>query len=139
VEPLAQVLKQLGTKAAWVVHGHDGLDELSLAGLSRVAELKDGVVSTFDISPEEAGLPTAPVDAIKGTDAPYNASAMIEALSGVESAYRNAVLYNAAAGLLVAGKVADLKSGVAMGADAIDSGRAHTVLKKLAELSNERP
>ena len=138
VEPFAQALKQLGTKAAWVVHGHGGLDELSLSGPSKVAELKDGDIRLFDISPEDAGLPVSYIDDIKGKDAPYNANAMTQALSGVESAYRNAVVYNAAAGLVIAGKAADLKAGVALAKDAIDSGRAYTTLKKLVEMSHER-
>ena len=138
VEPLAHVLKQLGTKAAWVVHGHGGLDELSLSGVSKVAELKDGAVSTFDLSPEDAGLSPESLEDIKGKDPQHNASAMIDALSGVESPYRNAVLYNAAAGLVIARKANGLKEGVALAKESIDSGRAHAALKKLMEVSNER-
>jgi len=138
VEPLAHVLKQLGTKGAWVVHGSDGLDELSLSGSSKVAELKDGEVRCFEVSPEDAGLPRASIDDIRGRDPQYNANALIEALSGVENAYRNAVVYNAAAGLLIAGKAADLKEGAIMAKEAIDSGRAHSALKKLVEFSNQR-
>lgn len=138
LEPMAQVLKQLGTKAAWVVHGHDGLDELSLSGVSKVTELKHGGIRSFTVSPEDAGLPRASLEDIKGRDPAYNAKAMTEALSGVESAYRNAVLYNAAAGLIIAGKAQDLKAGVALAKEAIDSGMAHAKLKKLVILSNER-
>lgn len=138
VEPLAHALKALGTKAAWVVHGSDGLDELSLSGPSKVAELKDGKVRCFELSPEEAGLERVPLEALKGQTPEHNASAMIDALSGMESAYRRAILYNAAAGLVISGKAADLKQGVDMGKDAIDSGKAHTILKKLVEISHER-
>jgi anthranilate phosphoribosyltransferase len=138
VEPLAHVLKSLGTKGAWVVHGSDGLDELTLSGRTKVAQLKDGQVTVFDVSPEDAGLATLSLDALKGQTPEYNASALLDALSGMECAYRQAILYNSAAGLLIAGKAGDLKQGVAMAAEAIDSGRAHLCLKKLAELSNER-
>jgi anthranilate phosphoribosyltransferase len=136
VEPVAHVLKQLGTKAAWVVHGSDGLDELTMAGPSKVAELKDGEVRCFEVTPEDAGLAHSSLEAILGKTPDVNAKALSEALSGVESAYRNAVVYNAAAGLMIAGKVADLKAGVEMAKEAIDSGRAHTTLRKLVDLSN---
>ncbi len=138
VEPLAHVLKGLGTKAAWVVHGHEGLDELSLSGPSKVAELKDGIVRVFTVSPEDAGLPTASLDALRGQTPEHNASAMIDAISGLEGAYRNAIVYNAAAGLVIAGKAVDLKQGAELAKEAIDSGRAHITLKKLVEISNER-
>jgi anthranilate phosphoribosyltransferase len=136
VEPLAHVLKTLGTKAAWVVHGSDGLDELTLSGASTVAELKDGEVRTFEIKPEDAGLSSSPLEAILGKTPDINAKAMTEALSGQESAYRNAVVYNAAAGLLIAGKAMDLKACVVMAKEAIDSGKAHRVLMKLVDLSS---
>ncbi len=139
LEPMARVLKELGTKAAWVVHGHGGLDELSLSGPSSVAQLKDGVISSFSVSPEDAGLPQSSIEDIKGNDSYYNAKKMVEALSGAESAYRNAIVYNAAAGLVIAGKAASLKEGVAMAQQAIDSGVAHNKLKKLIEISHEKP
>lgn len=138
VEPIANVLKELGTKAAWVVHGSDGLDELTITGASYVTELKDGVIRSFEITPEDAGLERAPLDELKGKNPEYNATALLNALSGMESAYRRAVLLNAAAGLLITGKSKDLKAGVAMATEAIDSGKAHTLLKKLVEVSNER-
>lgn len=139
VEPLAQVLMALGVKAAWVVHGHDGLDELSVAGPSKVAELKDGAIRVFEVSPADAGVERCPLEDLKGGDAPYNAKALTAALSGVESAYRNAVVYNAAAGLVIAGKALDLKEGAVFAAEAIDSGRAYATLQKLITLSNEKP
>jgi len=138
VEPMAHVLSGLGTKAAWVVHGSDGLDELSLSGPSKVAELKDGKVRCFDVSPDEAGLSVVSLEALKGRDPEHNASAMIDALSGVESAYRNAILYNASAGLVIAGKAQDLKQGVEIAKEVVDSGKAHITLKKLVEISHER-
>jgi len=138
VEPLAHALKELGAKAAWVVHGHDGLDELTLTGASKVAELKDGAVRCFEVTPEEAGLKRVILEDLKGGTPEHNASAMMDALSGMENPYRNAILYNAAAGLIIAGKAADIKAGVAMAKDAIDSGKAHMTLRKLVEISNER-
>lgn len=139
VEPLAHVLKQLGTEAAWVVHGHDGLDELSITGPSTVAELKFGAVRTFEVTPDDAGLPLAALDDIRGKTPDVNARALEQAISGAESTYRNAILFNAGAGLLIAGKAGTLRDGVAMAKDAIDSGRAFSTLKKLAEISNGKP
>jgi len=139
VEPMAKALKELGTRAAWVVHGSDGLDELSISGPSTVAQLKNGQIMIFEVSPEDAGLERAPIEDIKGKTPEYNAKALLHALSGAESAYRRAVLYNAAGGLMVAGKAPGLKEGVALAKDAIDSGRAHAVLQKLVELSHLPP
>lgn len=134
--PLAHVLQSLGTKAAWVVHGHDGLDELTLTGKSFVAELKDGSVREFEINPEDAGLPTALLEDLKGGDVGTNAKALEHALSGMESAHKNAILYNAAAGLLIAGKATNLKEGVAQARQAIDDGSAFRTLKKWALVSH---
>ncbi len=136
LKPLAESLKALGTKAAWVVHGSDGLDELTITGSSSVAALKNGEITEFSVSPEDAGLPTALLEDIKGGNAERNAAALTEAISGMETAYRNAVVYNAAAGLLIAGKCEDLKSGAEMAKQAIDSGKAHSVLRKLVDVSN---
>ena len=137
LEPMARVLQSLGVKAAWVVHGADGLDELTLTGKTYVVELKNGAIRPFEITPEDAGLPTAMLEDIKGGDAQANAKALEHALSGMESAYKNAVLYNAAAALLIAGKAADIKDGVALARAQIDSGNAFRVLKKWAMVSNE--
>jgi anthranilate phosphoribosyltransferase len=138
IKPLAETLKSLGTKAAWVVHGSDGLDELTLTGTSSVVSLKNGEISEFEISPEDAGLPRASLEDLKGGDPERNASALIEAISGVETPYRNAVVYNAAAGLVIAGKVENLKDGAKLAGEAIDSGKAHSILKKLVDVSNGR-
>jgi anthranilate phosphoribosyltransferase len=135
LEPMALALKELGTKAAWVVHGGDGMDELTITGASHVAELKDGKIRRFEVTPEDAGLKRAPLDELKGGLPEDNAKALTQAISGAESAYRRAVILNAAAGLVVAGKAADLKEGAQLAADAIDSGRAYTVLKKLVDAS----
>jgi len=137
LEPMAKVLQTLGTKAAWIVHGHDGLDELTLTGTSFVCELKDGTIRSFEVTPEEAGLPRAMLEDLKGGDASVNAEALRIALSGMDSPYRNAVLYNAAAGLVITGKVADLPAGVALAAEAIDSGKAYALLQKWVGMSHE--
>ncbi len=136
LEPMANVLKELGTKAAWVVHGSDGLDELTLSGASSVVELKDGNVRRFEINPEDAGLKKASLEELRGGAPEENAKALATALSGMENAYRRAVLLNAAAGLLIAGKAPDLKSGAALAAEAIDSGNAYRLLNKLSDVSH---
>jgi len=136
VEPMAQSLKNLGSEVAWVVHGLDGLDELTTTSPSFVAELKDGRVSTFEVSPEHAGLSLAAPGDLKGGDGQFNAAAIRMLLDGNASAYRDVVLFNASAALKVAGKVETLKDGVLMAAQAIDSGRAKASLEKLIEISN---
>ena len=138
VEPLAQVLGNLGAARAWVVHGSDGLDELTTTGPSYVAALENGRVRSFEINPADAGLELAqPVDLLGG-DSEANANAIRDLLAGHKSAYRDIVLLNAAAALIVAGKAADLKAGAALGADAIDSGKAALVLERLIAVSNGR-
>ncbi|MFT4278862.1 MAG: anthranilate phosphoribosyltransferase [Rhodopseudomonas sp.] len=135
VQPLAQVLKNLGSEAVWVVHGSDGLDEITLSGTTAVAELKNGEITSFEISPEDAGLPRAPAEALKGGDAQANAVALRAVLEGMPGPYRDVALLNAAATMIVAGKAKDLKEGVAMGAHSIDSGAAEARLKKLIAVS----
>ncbi|WP_022719676.1 anthranilate phosphoribosyltransferase, partial [Rhodopseudomonas sp. B29] len=135
VQPLAQVLKNLGSEAIWVVHGSDGLDEITLTGPTTVAELKNGEITSFEVTPEDAGLPRAHADALKGGDAAANAVALRAVLEGMPGPYRDVALVNAAATLIVAGKAKDLKEGVAMGAHSIDSGAAEAKLKKLIAVS----
>ena len=137
VEPMAQVLGKLGAEKAWVVHGSDGLDELTTTGPSSVAELKDGKVTTFEVTPEDAGLPRAAAEDIKGGDAEFNANAMRAMLSGAAGAYRDIVCYTAGASLIVADKAADLKQGAALAATAIDSGKAQAALDRMVEITNE--
>jgi anthranilate phosphoribosyltransferase len=135
VEPLAHVLKGLGTEAAWVVHG-DGLDELTTAGPTKVAELRDGKVRSFEILPEDAGLPRVEPADLKGGDAVRNAEALRAVLDGVKGPYRDIVLLNAGAAILVAGKADSLKDGIAAAEASIDSGKARAALTKLADVSN---
>jgi anthranilate phosphoribosyltransferase len=135
VEPMAGVLKNLGSVHAWVVHGSDGLDELSTTGPTFVAELKDGAVTLFEVSPEDAGLKRATLADLRGGDAQANAEALRGVLAGRPGPYRDIVLLNAAAALIVAGKAASLADGVARAARSIDSGAAGKTLEKLIEIT----
>ncbi|MCX2722577.1 anthranilate phosphoribosyltransferase [Roseibium salinum] len=136
VEPLAQALKELGSEKAWVVHGTDGMDEITTTGPSYVSELKDGKITSFEISPAEVGLPIVRPEDLRGGLPAENAKALRNVLAGDKNAYRDIVLFNSAASLLVADKVTNLKDGVAMAADAIDSGSASDTLEKLVAASN---
>jgi anthranilate phosphoribosyltransferase len=137
VRPVAEVLGKLGSERAWVVHG-DGLDELTTTGTTLVAELKDGKVSTFEVTPEDAGLPRARLDDIKGGDPTANAAHMTRLLDGGRGPLRDIVLLNSAAALIVAGRARDLRHGVDQAADAIDEGKARRVLEKLVAITNGR-
>lgn len=139
IEPLAAVLNELGTERAWVVHGSDGLDEMTITGPTYVAELKDGKVRTFEVSPKDAGLSTSAPESIKGADAAANAAAVRAVLGGAKNAFRDIVLLNAAAALLVAGKAEDLRSGAALAARSIDSGKAQAALAKMIAATNAVP
>jgi anthranilate phosphoribosyltransferase len=136
IEPMARVLGNLGSERAWVVHGSDGLDELTTTGPSYVAELEDGAVRTFEVLPSDAGLPLARLEDLKGGDAETNASAMRAMLGGERGPFRDVVVYNAAAALLVAGRAASLREGAERAADAIDAGRAKATLQRLVEITN---
>jgi anthranilate phosphoribosyltransferase len=135
VEPIAHVLKSLGAEAAWVVHG-DGLDELTTTGTTNVAQLKDGNVTVFGITPEEAGLAQVTPADLKGGDADHNAEALRAVLAGIRGPYRDIVLLNAGAALVVAGKAASLREGIAEAERSIDRGLAHAALERLVEVSN---
>lgn len=136
VQPLAQVLKNLGAHAAWVVHGSDGLDEITLTGPTFVAALENGTVRTFEVTPEMAGLVPSGPDSLKGGDAAANAVALKGVLDGKPGPFRDVALLNAAAALIVAGKAADLREGVTLGAKALDSGAAAAKLTQLVAVSN---
>jgi anthranilate phosphoribosyltransferase len=136
VEPLARVLGRLGSERAWVVHGADGLDELTTTGPSVVAEWDAGEVRVFDVTPEDAGLPRGRLEDLRGGDAEHNAEAVRAVLAGVRGPYRDAVLLAAAGALVVAGKSTDLRAGAACAAEAIDSGRAARALEQLARISH---
>jgi anthranilate phosphoribosyltransferase len=138
VEPIAQVLGRLGAERAWVVHGSDRLDELTTTGISHVAALDGGKISTFRISPKNAGLPDDKPEDLSGGDAMENAGHIRAVLGGQQGAFRNVVLLNAAAALLVAGKAKTLRDGVALAAQSIDSGKAKAVLEALVKLSHDK-
>jgi len=135
VEPLAGVLQRLGTEQAWVVHGHDGLDELTTTDESRVAELKDGKVRSFYLDPDDLGLARASVSDFKGGDAALNAQLTLAVLKGEGGPRRDIVLLNAGAALTVAGLAPNLKEGMELAAKAIDAGKATEKLEALKRLS----
>ena len=136
VEPVAAALLANRALTAWVVHGHDGLDELSTTGPSFVAQIRDGNLTSFEVTPEDAGLRRATLADIKGGDPTYNAAALRALLDGQKSAYRDIVLLNAGAAFVVAGKTETLKAGAQLAAEQIDSGRARETLARLVSVSN---
>jgi anthranilate phosphoribosyltransferase len=136
-EPLAQVLKNLGAECVWVVHGSDGLDEITTSGPTTVTALEAGVIRTFEISPEQVGLEKAKPQALRGGDASVNAAAVQDVLEGKKSAFRDIALFNAAAALVVAGKSKNLKDGVDLAAHSLDSGEAEGRLDRLIVVSND--
>ena len=135
VEPMAQVLKNLGSESIWVVHGSDGLDEITTSGPTSVAALANGKVTTFEIAPEDAGLKRVKPEALRGGDADQNAKALLDVLKGKKDAFRDVAVLNAAAALIVAGKAKDLKDGAAIAAKSIDSGEAEGSLDRLIAVS----
>ena len=130
-EPMAEVLNRLGTKHAWIVWGHDGLDEITTTTSTGVVELKDGQIRQFEINPTDYGLALADPADLKGGDAAYNAAALTAVLNGAKNAYRDIVLINSAAALIVAGQAADLHDGILQARRAIDDGRA---MQKLQDM-----
>jgi len=135
VEPLAQVLNNLGCEAAYVVHGSDGLDEITISGPTSVAALENGAVRIFEITPEEVGLKRAKPEALRGGDAEHNAKALMGVLKGERGPFRDVAVLNASAALVVAGKAKDLKDGVALAQKSIDSGEAEGSLERLIVIS----
>ncbi|RCL01269.1 MAG: anthranilate phosphoribosyltransferase [Candidatus Tokpelaia sp. JSC085] len=133
--PIAQTLQALGSRSFWVVHGN-GLDELTTAGETTVASIRNSEITTFTVTPEEAGLQRVSPCQLKGSTPEKNAEAFLAVLCGRRNAYRDIVLLNSAAALIIAGKTKDLKEGVAMAAKSIDSGSAKTVLDRLVAVSN---
>jgi len=137
VEPLAKVLGRLGSERAMVVHGSDGLDEITTAGPTSVASLENGDVRTFEIKPDDVGLPKADPKRLLGGDAEANAEALLSVLKGDKSAYRDVAMFNAAAALVVAGRAKDLPDGMALARTSIDSGEAEGRLDRLIAVSND--
>ena len=135
IRPMAETLAQLGSDRAWLVHGSDGTDELTITGVSWLAALEDGTVKEVELHPEDAGLPVHPFEAILGGTPEDNAAAFRALLDGAPSAYRDAVLLNAAAALVVAEAAEDLRAGVAMARESIDSGAARGKIAALAQIT----
>lgn len=136
IYPMAETLKELGSTSAWLVHGDDGTDELSICGKSSVAILKDGKIRSAEVHPEDAGLPVHPFKDILGGTPEENANAFSALLNGETGAYRDAVLLNAAAALVIADKANDLKDGAARAATSIDSGAALAKVEGLAKVTS---
>jgi anthranilate phosphoribosyltransferase len=136
LEPMAEVLRNLGSERVWITHGLDGLDEITTTGPTHVVELKNGAIHAFEVTPEEAGLARAEPGALKGGEPHQNAKAMGMALDGAPGAYRDIALLTAAAALVVASKAASLREGVALGDAAIRSGAARRTLDRLIAVSN---
>ena len=136
VVPMAEVLGRLGAERAWVVHG-SGIDEMTTAGVTTVAEFRDGKVTRFEVTPEEVGLPRVALDDLRGGEPAHNAALMRDLLGGATGPLRDVVLLNSAASLVVAGRTEDLRAGIAMAAEALDSGAARDILDRLVAMTNE--
>jgi anthranilate phosphoribosyltransferase len=136
VKPIAEVLGKLGSERAWVVHG-EGLDEITIAGITNVASLQGGNVTTFTVTPEDAGLPRGQLADIRGGDPAENAARLLALLEGEPGTLRDVVLLNAAAALIIAGRAQDLRGGVERGAQAIRDGTARQALTRLVAITNE--
>ncbi|MGB5556641.1 MAG: anthranilate phosphoribosyltransferase [Paracoccaceae bacterium] len=136
IRPMAETLGRLGSEKAWLVHGSDGTDEITITGTSWIAVLEDGKVSEREVHPEDAGLPTHPFEAITGGGPKENGRALAAVLAGAQGAYRDAVLLNAAAALMIADRATTLPEGVEIATDSIDSGRALEKLHILARVTS---
>jgi anthranilate phosphoribosyltransferase len=133
--PMAETLRNLGSETVWVVHGADGLDEITTTGPTKVVALAKGDISEFEVTPEDAGLPRATAEDLRGGEPEYNAAELRAVMDGKPGAYRDIALLNAAAALIVAGRAATLREGADMAASAIASGKAKATLAKLIEVS----
>jgi anthranilate phosphoribosyltransferase len=136
VEPMVQVLKNLGSDSIWVVHGSDGLDEITTTGPTSVAALENGQLRTFEITPEDVGLKRATASDLRGGNGEANAQAMLDVLKGKKGPLRDISMLNAAAALIVAGRAKNLKDGLALAAHSIDGGEAEGRLDRLIAISN---
>src|SRR5246127_501368 len=136
IEPLAHVLKNLGSESVWVVHGADGLDEITTAGPTHVAALENGAVRTFEITPEEMGLQRVKSEALRGGEAKENAQALVDVLKGKQGPFRDVAVLNAAAALVVAARAKNLQQALPLAQTSIDSGEAANRLQQLVAISN---
>jgi anthranilate phosphoribosyltransferase len=137
VEPMARVLGNLGAERAWVVHGSGGLDELTTIGPTSVAEYHGGEVRIFEVTPEDAGLARGALADLKGGDGEFNAEALRAVLNGAPGVYRDTVLLTAGGALIVAGKADDIRAGVALAAESVETGRALAALERMVEITNQ--
>jgi anthranilate phosphoribosyltransferase len=137
VVPLAEVLRDLEAESVWVVHG-DGLDEITTTGTTKVAALEGGKIRTFELTPEDFGVPRVKLDVLKGGDGIVNAAALRDVLSGAKNAYRDISLANAAASLVIAGKAETIHDGMKLATQSLDSGATAAALEKLIAVSNEQ-
>ncbi|MCM2474829.1 anthranilate phosphoribosyltransferase [Rhizobium sp. CG5] len=135
VMPLAEVLRDLGSTSAWVVHGN-GLDEITTTGMTKVAALENGEIRSFELQPSDFGVDTVELAALKGGDGVENAAALTAVLNGAKNAYRDIALCNAAAALVIAGKASNVRDGMAIATQSLDSGATATALEKLVAVSN---
>ena len=138
-ELLARALMLLGSERAWVVHGSDGIDEISTTGYTKISECRDGAVNTFYLHPSDVGLTKASSAALKGGDARHNAEMIKAVLGGQPGEPRDVVLLNAGAALFIAGRAGSIRDGIGLAADAVDSGRAMATLETLAKVSSAAP
>jgi anthranilate phosphoribosyltransferase len=136
LEPMAEVLRNLGSERVWITHGADGLDEMSTTGVTKIVELRDGAIRAFEATPESVGLPRTDLAALKGGDAVHNAAALRSVLEGAQNAYRDIAVFNAAGALVVADRAFDLAEGVAQADEALRSGAASRILERLISVSN---
>lgn len=136
LQPIAEVLRDLGSESIWVVHG-DGMDEITTTGVTHVAALENGKIRTFDLTPKDFGVSSATIDDLKGGDGIFNAGALRGVLSGHKNAYRDVSLCNAAAALVVAGKAETLSDGMRIASASLDDGKAAAALDRLVAVSNE--
>jgi len=135
--PFAETLREIGSEFAWIVHGSDGLDEITTTGTTYVTELSRGKIQSFEIHPKDVDIDVASLDDIKGDDAAFNANALRDLLTGKKNAYRDIVLLNAAASLLVSGRVNNLNDGIKLSRQSIDNKDALSKLKILIEITND--
>ena len=136
LKPMAEVLRNLDSERVWVVHGADGLDEITTTGPTRVVSLENGKIETFEITPEDADLPRAVAADLKGGDPDHNARALRAVLDGARTPYRDIALFNAAAALIIAGRADDLRQGVALASGAIADGSVKATLARLIDVTN---
>ena len=136
VEPLAKVLNNLGCQSAWICHGEGGFDEIVATGRTWIAELRDGKITSFEVTPEDVGLERGNVSELRGGDAAHNAEALLGVLAGAKGAFRDSAVMTAGAALLNAGKARDFRDGVRLAEASIDNGAARKSLEKLVKASN---